>query len=206
MKAKRLYPIILAGGAGLASLVQAACSDSTGAGSRTLVGAEVAIGQGAAHIEAVVSNAGEPLSLAVELTESALQGLPMPATGPGPEFVIALPTGLTNNVFDHATLNWQPTGTRRSGRTTSRTSTCIGTCLRWPNGPRCCHRIRNSPRRLSCDREPRSSQRTTPVIPLAFRGWGRIGSTARRLSITAEHSRARSSTVSLTGSSRSSSP
>ncbi len=110
MKAKRLYPIILAGGAGLASLVHAACSDSTGAGSRTLVGADVVLGQGTAHIEAVISNAGQTQSLAVVLSETALQGLPMPATGPGPEFVIPLPTGLTDSVFDHATLNWQPNG------------------------------------------------------------------------------------------------
>lgn len=110
MKRNRLYPIVVASGVSLGSFINSACSESTGTTSRTLVGADVVLGQGTAHIEAVVSQAGETQSLAVVLNESALQGLPMPASGPGPEFVIPLPSGLTGNVFDHATLNWQPNG------------------------------------------------------------------------------------------------
>lgn len=34
----------------------------------------------------------------------------MPPAGPGPEFVIPMPTGLTGSVFNHASLNWQPNG------------------------------------------------------------------------------------------------
>ncbi|MGH7710280.1 MAG: DUF5602 domain-containing protein, partial [Gemmatimonadaceae bacterium] len=109
MKGKRLYPVLLAGGTALA-LAHLACSNSTATSNRTLVGSDVVIGQGTAHIEAVVSNAGATQSLSVVLSENALQGLPMPATGAGPEFVIPLPTGLSGNVFDHATLNWMPNG------------------------------------------------------------------------------------------------
>ncbi|MGQ0642100.1 MAG: DUF5602 domain-containing protein [Gemmatimonadaceae bacterium] len=56
-----------------------------------------------------MSEAGETQSLAVVLSASALQGLPMPTAGSGPEVVIPLPTGLTT-LFNHATLNWMPNG------------------------------------------------------------------------------------------------
>lgn len=110
MKAKRRMPLLVASAALLTALVHAACSDSTGAGNRTLIGADIALGQGTAHTEAVVTSSGETQSLSVVLSEQALQGLPMPATGPGPEFLIPMPTGLTGSVFNHATLNWQPNG------------------------------------------------------------------------------------------------
>ena len=110
MQVKRKTPLLVVGAVLLTALVHSACSDSTAAGSRTLVGADIAMGQGTAHMEAVVTSSGETQSLAVVLTEQALQGLPMPATGPGPEFLIPMPTGLTGTVFNHVTLNWQPNG------------------------------------------------------------------------------------------------
>ena len=110
MKGKRFLPIAVVVATVAAALVALACSDSTGSETRTLVGPDIALGQGTAHTEAIVTSAGETHSLTVVLTENALQGLPMPPAGPGPEFVIPMPTGLTRSVFNHATLNWQPNG------------------------------------------------------------------------------------------------
>ncbi len=109
MKKTGLYSLFLAGGAAIA-LAHLACSDSTATSNRTLVGPDVVLGQGAAHIEAVVSNAGETQSQSVVFSENALQGLPMPATGNTPELVLPLPTDLTETVFNHATLTWMPNG------------------------------------------------------------------------------------------------
>lgn len=57
MKGKRFLPVAVVVAMVGAALVGLACSHSTGAETRTLVGPDIALGQGTAHTEAVVTSA-----------------------------------------------------------------------------------------------------------------------------------------------------
>ena len=84
------------------------CSDATGSGERLLVGADITVGNGTAHTEVRVNRSGEPLSMAVVLTEAGLSGLP--ATMPSTEFVLPLPAEPNGTPMKHVTLDWHPGG------------------------------------------------------------------------------------------------
>lgn len=84
------------------------CSDSTGVDTRLLVGADITVGNGTAHTEITLNKAGEPIDMAVVLTETGLSGLP--ATMPSSEFVLPMPAEPSGTPFNHVTLNWNPSG------------------------------------------------------------------------------------------------
>jgi hypothetical protein len=84
------------------------CSDTTGSGERVLIGADITVGNGTAHTEVRVTRNGEPLSMAVVLTEAGLTGLP--ATMPFTEFVLPLPAEPNGTLIKHVTLDWHPGG------------------------------------------------------------------------------------------------
>jgi Domain of unknown function (DUF5602) len=83
------------------------CRDSTSPATQTLIGPDVSVGSGIAHTEVVFD--GDVVTAAnVVFTEAALTNLP--ATLPGSEFLLPLPTGAPATVFNHVTLNWNPQG------------------------------------------------------------------------------------------------
>jgi hypothetical protein len=84
------------------------CSDATGSGERLLIGADITVGNGTAHTEVKVNKDGEPVSMAVVLTEAGLTGLP--ATMPFTEFVLPLPAEPNGTPVKHVTLDWHPGG------------------------------------------------------------------------------------------------
>ncbi|MDQ3080692.1 MAG: DUF5602 domain-containing protein [Gemmatimonadota bacterium] len=82
-----------------------ACSDGTSPG-RTVFGTPLTMGNGTARTYVELSSDGEPLSIGVSLSETALAGLP--ATGT--EFALPLPSEVSVAPYDHAVVNWGPTG------------------------------------------------------------------------------------------------
>jgi hypothetical protein len=91
-----------------ALVVAAACSDDSTA-PRALPevqGSAVAVGNGTARTFVVPSSSGQPLSIGIELTASALDSLPSSTT----EWVLPFPAGMNVAPWDHATLDWNPQG------------------------------------------------------------------------------------------------
>lgn len=84
------------------------CSDATGVDRRLLLGAEITVGQGTAHTEVTVNKVGEPIDMAVVLTDGAMSGLP--GTMPSTVFELPLPAEPSGTLFKHVTLNWNPSG------------------------------------------------------------------------------------------------
>jgi len=106
LRIARLAGII--GGVSLLPLGLTRCSDATGSSERLLVGADITVGNGTAHTEVRVNRSGEPVSMAVVLTEAGLSGLP--ATMPNTEFVLPLPAEPNGTPVKHVTLDWHPGG------------------------------------------------------------------------------------------------
>jgi uncharacterized protein len=95
--------------AGVLSIVALAlaCNDSTSPSTQTFRGADVVVGGGTAHTEAVF--AGDTItSVSVVFTDAALTNLPTAL--PGSEFILPMPIGTPSSVFNHMGLNWNPQG------------------------------------------------------------------------------------------------
>ena len=106
LRTARLAGII--GGLAIMPLGVTHCSDATGSGERTLIGADITVGNGTAHTEVRVTRNGDPISMAVVLTEAGLSGLP--GTMPFTEFVLPLPAEPSGTPIKHVTLDWHPGG------------------------------------------------------------------------------------------------
>lgn len=80
-------------------------------GGKSFVGSAVRVGDGDARVVVDVDAAGKPVSLAVVVSDAALNGLP--AAKPDQhewEYVLAMPEGAPETGFDHVCLNWNPGG------------------------------------------------------------------------------------------------
>lgn len=84
-----------------------ACRDGTGPATQTFKGADVAVGSGTAHTE-VVFEGDNISSMTAVFNDAALTNLP--ATLPGTEYILPMPTGAPATVFNHVGLNWNPQG------------------------------------------------------------------------------------------------
>ncbi|MCI0436485.1 MAG: DUF5602 domain-containing protein [Gemmatimonadetes bacterium] len=85
-----------------------ACDDSAGPDTRTLRGAEIAVGAGRARTEIVVDASDRIRTLSVVFTRESLDNLP-PAL-PNTEFILPLSADAPRTVFDHVAINWAPQG------------------------------------------------------------------------------------------------
>jgi hypothetical protein len=76
------------------------------------MGTAVKVGQGTARTMVVESKTGQPASIAVLLSEKALQGLPQGHAGSHEAFLTELPMPATGpkTGYDHAMLDWNPAG------------------------------------------------------------------------------------------------
>lgn len=90
-----------------AVVLTAACGEdtTTPAVPQEILGAPTAVGNGTARTFALVDG-GKPVSLGIELTDAALDGLPSTPT----EWILPLPVGFSAPPWDHAALNWNPQG------------------------------------------------------------------------------------------------
>jgi hypothetical protein len=82
-----------------------ACSDSTNPVSE-LKGASVVVGNGTARTFVLPSASAQPTTIGVELSTTALDGLPTAVT----EWVLPLPAGVAAMPWDHVALDWNPQG------------------------------------------------------------------------------------------------
>jgi hypothetical protein len=87
-------------------LVAAACSDSITPRELELQGESVNVGNGTARTFVRETTAGHPTAIGVELSASALDGLPTAMT----EWVLSLPPGVATAPWDHVGLDWNPQG------------------------------------------------------------------------------------------------
>ena len=95
--------------AALAVLAFTSCSDTTNpSDAGVFSGPAVQVGSGEARTVVTLDPAGNPVSMAVVLSEGALSNLP--STMPASEHLLALPAEAANTVFDHVTLDWNPHG------------------------------------------------------------------------------------------------
>lgn len=87
-----------------------ACNDDeggpVGSDTQTFRGPSQAIGNGTAQTFVTLDEEGEPASLGVILSETALSGLPAAPT----ELILALPAEAADTPFDFVTLNFNPNG------------------------------------------------------------------------------------------------
>lgn len=92
-------------------------SASTPLGAGILYGATVPFGNGTARTMVAVDVDGKPKTVAVSLSETALDGLPgeMPADDVGWLYRLPLPAGLALPPFDHVGLYWNPNGHEPKG-------------------------------------------------------------------------------------------
>lgn len=81
------------------------------------MGPAVKVGQGTARTMVVEGKAGEPASVAVVISEKALEGLPAGHGGGHDSFISELPMPAKGpkTGYDHATLDWNPTGHAPAG-------------------------------------------------------------------------------------------
>ncbi|MFD4462512.1 DUF5602 domain-containing protein [Nocardia sp. NPDC058480] len=90
----------------------AACSDDSGP--KTYYGDERSMGNGQIRTYVTTDKDGHPTELGLRIQESALEGLPMPATmpeGPPPASPgLALPAEAEGTVINHLTFDWVPHG------------------------------------------------------------------------------------------------
>ena len=103
-------PVLIALVLPLSSVSLLRCSDTGGPEERLLRGADITVGQGVARTEVTLDPGGDPLSIGVVLSETALAGLPATVPQGGLEIVLPLPAGNLSLPFDHVALNWQPNG------------------------------------------------------------------------------------------------
>lgn len=97
-----------------AGFVAASVATVAGAAEAPVIhlGTSVKVGDGTARTMVVENAAGKPTSIAVLLSEKALQGLPQDH-GQGHQAVIhelPMPTGGPRTGYDHATVDWNPKG------------------------------------------------------------------------------------------------
>jgi len=80
--------------------------------SATYKGQTVRIGKGSAHTVVRTDTSGKPVAIGVVFTESALEGLPSPPKGGGPDvpFHLPMPKDGPRTTVDHVVINWEPTG------------------------------------------------------------------------------------------------
>jgi len=102
---RTLIPAAIPVVAAIAAIAAIACTDSTSP-DKTVFGPTVPIGNGTGRSYVVVSSDGDPLSIGVSLSETALTGLPSVGTA----FVFPLPSDEPVAPFNHAVVNWGPTG------------------------------------------------------------------------------------------------
>ncbi|MHB1000211.1 MAG: DUF5602 domain-containing protein [Armatimonadota bacterium] len=69
-------------------------------------GKAVRIGDGNAHTWVKADNKGKPVSMGISFTKEALTGLPAVLT----EYLLPLPTQITVQPYNHATIDWNPHG------------------------------------------------------------------------------------------------
>ncbi|MGH7461639.1 MAG: DUF5602 domain-containing protein [Longimicrobiales bacterium] len=109
-KGRRWQTTVLAVALPIASISLMRCSEPAGTEERLLRGADITLGQGLARTEVTLDKSGNPLSIAVVLSETALTGLPATTPQGGLEVLLPLPAGLPALAFDHVALNWQAGG------------------------------------------------------------------------------------------------
>ena len=94
----------------LVAIVAAGCKEDTNAPVNSPAGvyksAPVTLGDGTAYGWEQLDDAGNPVAIGVNFTESALSGLPTTAT----MINIALPMKSSKSPFDHISLDWNPQG------------------------------------------------------------------------------------------------
>lgn len=81
------------------------------------MGPAVKVGQGTARTMVVEGKEGQPVSVAVVISEKALEGLPAGHSGGHDSFISELPMPAKGpkTGYDHATLDWNPTGHAPAG-------------------------------------------------------------------------------------------
>lgn len=97
---------------GVALAVLVSCTDDSPAATnvKVLRGADVTFGNGTARTELQVKGT-TVVSLAVVLSENALDGLPTQSSPmTSQEYVLPLPAGAPSMVFEQVAVNWQPVG------------------------------------------------------------------------------------------------
>jgi hypothetical protein len=85
--------------------IATACSDST-TPLAELKGESVAVGNGTARTFVLPATSTRPLAIGVELSPTALDGLPAAMT----EWILPLPAGVAAPPWDHIGINWNPQG------------------------------------------------------------------------------------------------
>ncbi|MEO7652046.1 MAG: DUF5602 domain-containing protein [Bryobacteraceae bacterium] len=88
-----------------AAFTSISCSDGTSP-ARTEFGPSIAFGGGTARTYVEVSAQGDPVELGIVLSETALTGLPAAGTA----YQFELPAGVDIAPYNHAVMNWGPTG------------------------------------------------------------------------------------------------
>lgn len=96
---------LLIGMGAVAVCVATGCSDSTTPEVNEIDGESVAVGNGTARTF-VVTTDNRPSQMGIELSSTALDGLPTSMT----EWTLALPAGIAAPPWDHVSINWNPQG------------------------------------------------------------------------------------------------
>ncbi|MGP8305019.1 DUF5602 domain-containing protein [Vibrio sp. YIC-376] len=95
----------------VASMLLAGCaSDMEKVKPGTYEGSKTPIGQGEAHSFVTIGENGTPTKIGVKLSESALSGLPMPATEHEYEYNLPLPPELFSTGYRQIVIGWNPHG------------------------------------------------------------------------------------------------
>ncbi len=102
---RRFRALALVGIPVISALAFMSCTDGTSP-ARTEFGPSIAFGSGTARTYVEVSSQGDPVELGITLSETALTGLPAAGTA----FELALPTGVGVAPYNHAVINWGPSG------------------------------------------------------------------------------------------------
>lgn len=93
----------------LSALLCWGCDKDSANEARTLEGPKVAVGDGQAWTFVTLDNQEEPTRLGVRFSASALQNLPT-GSPHGDEFMLALPSEISVEPYDHVTLDWNEHG------------------------------------------------------------------------------------------------
>ncbi len=89
----------------IAAVAALGCSDGTSP-DKTYFGPSVTMGNGTARSYVVLTAKRVPVSVGVSLSETALSGLPSAGTA----YALALPSDAPVAPYNHAVINWNPTG------------------------------------------------------------------------------------------------
>lgn len=102
----------IGGAAAAIGLLLAAGTATAADGSRIHMGKAVKVGEGTARTMVVEGKGGQPASIAIVISEKALQGLPAGHVGGYEAFLTELPMPAKGprTGYDHAMLDWNPTG------------------------------------------------------------------------------------------------